>query len=58
MDVCKSVSARRQMKRWRNDVDQPETAGRGREKGGRQYCNVPGGKINRQLIDVSVGVRL
>lgn len=33
MDVCKSVSAHRQMKRWRNDVDQPETAGRGREKG-------------------------
>lgn len=47
MDVCKSVSAHRQMKRWRNDVDQPETAGRGRGKGGRQYCNVPGGKINR-----------
>lgn len=30
----------------------------GEEKGGLQYCNVPGGKINSQLIDVSVGVRL
>ena len=28
------------------------------KKGGLQYCNVPGGKINGQLIDVSVGVRL
>lgn len=35
-----------------------ETAEGGGGKGGRQYCNVPGGKINRQLIDVSVGVRL
>lgn len=33
-----------------------EIAGRG--KRGLQYCNVPGGKINGQLIDVSVGVRL
>ena len=29
-----------------------------KEEGGLQYCNVPGGKINGQLIDVSVGVRL
>lgn len=28
------------------------------EEKGLQYCNVPGGKINGQLIDVSVGVRL
>lgn len=37
-----------------------EIAGREGEKkeGGLQYCNVPGGKINGQLIDVSVGVRL
>ena len=29
-----------------------------KEEGGLQYCNVPGWKINGQLIDVSVGVRL
>ena len=31
---------------------------RKKKRGGLQYCNVPGGKINGQLIDVSVGVRL